>query len=299
MVGMDDLVWVGPAAAKLLELCHDIMRPGLTRKQADAQAYAINTVTEAQIESAEKRQRAMARLFAQEERRQENLEAVVAEAREQLPPHVEAAPVDPDWFQDFVSHAQDVSDADMRMLWARILAGEVAQPGSFSRRALDAVRVLARREAEMFQRFCRVVVAWRVHEGGASSRSGLYINVHGGEEVWELAGIDQRQVLDLRVIGLIADEGTLARQGARYTGPVSAEARYGGRRWTCILDNPQHIGEVGGIWLTPVGLELLPIIAVEPMHLYADLLPDALNESGFRVVEDAPLTPDAPTAPKT
>ena len=41
-------------------------------------------------------------------------------------------PVDPDWFARWRVNAEDVRDEEMQSLWARILAGEVREPGSYS-----------------------------------------------------------------------------------------------------------------------------------------------------------------------
>lgn len=56
-----------------------------------------------------------------------------------------------DWFVRFFEDAGKISDEDMQDLWAKVLAGEIKQPGSFSLRTLDTLKNLSKDEAEILQ----------------------------------------------------------------------------------------------------------------------------------------------------
>ena len=58
---------------------------------------------------------------------------------------------DMDWFIRFFEAVGGISDEDMQLLWARVMAGEVGSQGSFSLRTLDTLCHLSPREAELFQ----------------------------------------------------------------------------------------------------------------------------------------------------
>lgn len=139
---------------KLIEVvaagCGKVYGPTGIRREARAQADALLIKTAAEAEAPLIAKRAVERLIAVESRRQENIEAIVEIARQQLPEKVSEEPVHPDWATRFFRDAQDVSDDLMRALWARLLAGEVASPGKFSARTLSVVRDLARVEAVLF-----------------------------------------------------------------------------------------------------------------------------------------------------
>ena len=60
--------------------------------------------------------------------------------------------VNDDWFFRWRTNAEEVSDAEMRRLWARILRGEVKQPGSYSLHTLDFMRRLSREDAELIEK---------------------------------------------------------------------------------------------------------------------------------------------------
>jgi hypothetical protein len=52
-----------------------------------------------------------------------------------------------DWFVRFFEDAGNVSDEMMQELWAKILAGEVKQPGRFSLRTLETLKNMSQEEA--------------------------------------------------------------------------------------------------------------------------------------------------------
>lgn len=92
------------------------------------------------------------RVVAQEVRRQENIDQTVQKAFTFLPEAVSDAKPDQDWTTAFFSHAQDISSDEMQTLWAKILADEVAQPGSYSRRTLEVLKNLSSQEAKTFEK---------------------------------------------------------------------------------------------------------------------------------------------------
>ena len=92
-----------------------------------------------------------ARLEFQEAKRQRNIVAAVGQAAEELgDDEVPDSEPNHDWIARFFEYVQDVSDEDVRRIWARILAGEVRHQGGVSLRTLSILRNLSREEAEFF-----------------------------------------------------------------------------------------------------------------------------------------------------
>lgn len=56
-------------------------------------------------------------------------------------------PMDPDWFARWREAAQDVSNEEMRQLWARLITGEVKSPGTFSLQTVSLLRNLSQQQA--------------------------------------------------------------------------------------------------------------------------------------------------------
>ena len=88
-----------------------------------------------------------------------NARSVVEDAAEDLgDEEVSDHEPDHDWTARFFDCAQDVSSEDMRRLWARILAGEVRNPGQTSMRTMETLRNMTKRDAEIFRDFCGFVI---------------------------------------------------------------------------------------------------------------------------------------------
>jgi uncharacterized repeat protein (TIGR03899 family) len=149
---------------KLIEVmaagCGKVYEPTHIRRASRAEADALVIMEEARSRATEISVRAAKRVLDIETRRQENIEAIAQIAQEQLPNEVSEDPVDQDWATRFVREAQDVSNEGMRMLWGKLLAGEVARPGSFSPATLQALAVLPRSTALTFTRLCDISAAW-------------------------------------------------------------------------------------------------------------------------------------------
>lgn len=99
------------------------------------------------------------RIMLREQRRQRNIEAIALEAAQEIVEveTVSDEPVDDAWIDRFFQAAQDVGDPELRRLWARILAREVAAPKSTPLRTLEVLRNLTAAEARLFQECLRIV----------------------------------------------------------------------------------------------------------------------------------------------
>ena len=67
--------------------------------------------------------------------------------------------VDPTWQRHWAESTSKVGvdDNERRTWWARLLAGEIQQPGTFSLRTMAVMDALSTREAELFTRLCDYV----------------------------------------------------------------------------------------------------------------------------------------------
>lgn len=63
-----------------------------------------------------------------------------------------------DWFLRFFEAAGNVSDADMKLLWAKILAGEVKNRGRYSLRTISTLHNLSSKEAEVFKEIAAITL---------------------------------------------------------------------------------------------------------------------------------------------
>lgn len=94
-------------------------------------------------------QRAQTRFLYQEMKKQQNIESVVCKAYENLQnvTSVSNTPVDDDWINTFFDSVANVSNEQMQIIWSKILSGEVENPGRFSLRTLNILKMLTQSDA--------------------------------------------------------------------------------------------------------------------------------------------------------
>lgn len=171
-----DLKSLSKPAEKLIDAVRSasglLYEPRRIRNKAKAEAEAAIILAAGQAQAEEILFRARQRILNAEVRRQTNLESIIGYALDELPDSVNEEPLDEDWVHQFVGNCADVSSEQMQLLWARILAGEVTSPGSFSKRFLEFMKTLGMREAFAISEFYRYV--WMV--GLDESKSAVYLN---------------------------------------------------------------------------------------------------------------------------
>lgn len=84
-----------------------------------------------------------------------NIEDILRITIDHLDPSYSPLGVEKDELRYLVEKARLVSESDIQSIWARILAGEVNQPGMFSRRTMDILSHMGRRDAENFSKICQ------------------------------------------------------------------------------------------------------------------------------------------------
>lgn len=157
---------IGKALGRVYEPLH-------LKRMADAQAYQVKKIGEALRENSdipinyEKEgvslstsdydefvKRTQNRLAFQELRKQENIETVAGKALNLLEgkPQIEKEPVDVDWLVRFFNSVESIGNEEMQDLWAKLLAGEIQNSGTFSLRTMDKLCSISPKEAMVFQR---------------------------------------------------------------------------------------------------------------------------------------------------
>lgn len=183
---MKDLAGLSQPMTKLVEFVSagigTLYRPIAIRGEAEARAFEIKAIAKAEAEAKaeskaievnaslnriqtiaqsnpELAERARQRLLAREIEGQQNIEAIAEYASAALPNSVSSEPVGQDWRRKFFVDAENVCEQDMQLLWGKVLAGELASPGTFGLRTLDTLKQLSRREAELFRKACGLAMA--------------------------------------------------------------------------------------------------------------------------------------------
>jgi hypothetical protein len=197
-----DFTGLGKPATKLL----DMIGKGIGRVYSDTigvkfEANRIKAIGEAKnavksmalesLPSLEKR--ANSRIDHVEAVRQKNIEDIVALSYNYLPETASEESTDQDWIARFFNSVQDISDNQLKDVWAKILAGEVKKAGSFSLRTLDTLRNLSHDEAKLFSKACEFVV------------TSAYLLKLGAEFTYTKYGLNHHDLMVLCEAGLLLD----------------------------------------------------------------------------------------------
>ncbi len=131
----------------------------VAKARAEAEAKIISETGAAEA----LRIRTIARMGNQELRRQENMESVALIAQEEAKalPYLRQTSekvFDPDFVDRFFEECQDISNAEMQQLWGRLLAGEVAEPGTFHPLTLRVLKYMTVSDARLFSNLCHFSV---------------------------------------------------------------------------------------------------------------------------------------------
>ncbi len=182
----------GKAIKKLIEVVSQgigtLYKPRAIRKEADAEAYKNEALAKAEAKKTliegeakiELVERARERLVNQEINRQTNLEEIAEKSIKYLEANVSEEPVDEDWRTRYFNKAQDISNDEMQEIWAKILAGEVTNPGQVSFRTLEIISNISKIEATKFQIACSLAssksLIWKIGRNSSIDAYGLNYN---------------------------------------------------------------------------------------------------------------------------
>jgi uncharacterized protein DUF2806 len=156
------------------------------RDKTDGQSLVAKTLAGAAAELVKNDpalvQRAADAFIAKEIRHQHNRENIAIKAVEHLKetPDAETTRADDDWLNMYARHAQEASSDRLQDIWARILAGQLRKPLSFSLQTLRFVSELDEHIAGLFEK-------WSTH---VINRESIAFPPREGEEFIELVELE-------------------------------------------------------------------------------------------------------------
>lgn len=240
-------------------------------KKAKAEAEAEKIKAVANIELTEIQQRGIERLIYQEAKKQENIEFITAEAAKMLPPNAKTENLEEDWIVHFFDKCEKVSDKEMQSLWSNLLAGEATNPGTYSKRTVDLIATMDKKDAELFTKLGQFT--WIIGEPTT-------LIFDETDEIYTKNGINFSSLKHLDSIGLISFESTTGyrRLGfgkntyILYFGiPILAE-------FTNEKDNEIQMGKV---LFTQAGIELLSVCGAKQNEEFYNYAIDKLAKQNI------------------
>ena len=172
MAIIENLLGLSEPAKVLIEKCSDaiggIFKPSQIIRVAKAEAEAGKITAISKFETGEEiarlEQRALERFANEEMTKQSNMENIVRQAVPVLNQDAKPEQIEKDWLTNFFDKCRLISDKDMQSIWSKILAGEANAPGNFSKRTINFMDSLDKKDALLFTKLCDF--NWKLTEGG-------------------------------------------------------------------------------------------------------------------------------------
>jgi hypothetical protein len=180
------------------------------KAEAEAKQYAAIMEAETQIQITEIQKRGLQRSICEEGIKQQNIEDITLKAIPRLSTDAKPENIENDWLAHFFDKCRLTSDEQMQQLWANILAGEANLPSSFSKRTIDLVASLDKRDAESFTKLCSFCWYLLDHDNYNSQR--LPIMYLEQNNIYDNIGFNYESFLHLQAIGLITLENIMEYQ---------------------------------------------------------------------------------------
>lgn len=269
------------------------------RIEAQAQADARNILVAPDARIGGKldiAHRVTQRITFQEEKRQRNIESVVTKAADQLG-HREVPNEEPDhdWVARFFNSVQDVSEADMQVLWANVLAGEVERRGSTTLRTLDVLRNLDHITGKLFHRLCSIAVFLGVGPDQIDDARVPSLGGSAGHNSLARFGLPFDKLNRLNEHGLIIGDYNSWHDYQRTIGvdvPDGPSFRipfvFQGTRWVLVPTDkrkPTTIYKLSGVALTFSGRELSRVVTLQRAESYGRALRAFWESEGLVMTE--------------
>lgn len=262
--------WSKPATVLLEKISDAIggaIRPHQIVRVAKAEAKAAAIHANAEIEVKNIQRRAMRRFVAEETKKQANMEQIIRDALPQLEEKATPQDVPDDWLTNFFEKGRIISDAEMQKLWAKVLAGEANNPGSFSKATVNLLSNLDKSDAEAFTRLCGF--AWRFN-GPPQFITPIVAGIRSAKIYLE-HGIDFDALSHLQSLGLVHFD-TL--NGFVFEEPAQpVQASYFGAKVSFELPNPPFaVLDLGNVLFTRAGQQLASISLASPVKGFFEFL---------------------------
>jgi len=181
--------------------------------------------------------------------------------------------INEDWLNEFENQARLKSSEDMKIVFGKILSGEISRPGSFSIRTVKLISQLDNQAAKLFQTLCSVSVS--LNFGPLQDARVVSFSGTPASNSLSLYGLSFGSLNVLQEYGLIISDYNswmhysvcVAHKG----NSVAASFTYAGKQFGLIPTDKEKYDkrlQLHGVTLTKAGKELLSIIPIEEQKEY-------------------------------
>ena len=190
-----------------------------------------------------------------------------------MPPNAKPEEIEDDWLTHFFDKCDKISNEQMQSIWSNLLSGEATQPGTYSKRTVDLVASMDRKDADLFTRFCQFT--WMVGEPVP-----MIFDVT--DEMYSSAGLTFSDLKHLDAIGLISFESVsgYAKNGVNQKGVVFY---FGKPTFLKFPEEKNNKFGIGQALFTQAGKELVPICNAVKNDKFVEYCIDQFKKQGIEV----------------
>lgn len=199
------------------------------------------------------------------------LELAVQELEQDPPKEDAKEPLSDDWMAFFKGKVDALGTDDVRVLFSKVLAGEVRQPGSFSKKTLSVLAELDQPTAQLFERFCNMTAV-------LADADFRIIEPPDGDGLEELG-------FPFSAIAALADAGLTGSEPSYGSESDFKQASFeiAGTKFNLTAEGRTEDLELHGPSLSTSGRQLRSIVALKPDPAYIDKLTKALADKGLKL----------------
>lgn len=187
--------------------------------------------------------------------------------------------IEDDWLNEFESHAKLKSSDEMKLLFGKILAGEIVKPGTFSIKTIRLISQLDSRVANLFKLLCSQSVS--LIAGQTYFLDTRVISLNGNAASNALASYG----LSFDNLNILQEHGLIISDYNSYMSYGTCIANEDNKVATTLYFNKKHYGlipndrlnyekelKLHGVALTKAGRELFEIVSIEENEGYSKAL---------------------------
>ncbi|MCC5929951.1 MAG: DUF2806 domain-containing protein [Cyclobacteriaceae bacterium] len=198
-----------------------------------------------------------------------------------------------DWLNEFENYAKLKSSDDMKMIFGKILSGEIKNPGTFSIRTVRLISQLDNQAARLFQRLCSQTVS--MYNSDSHLIDARVVSIEGSAESNSLTqyGLSYDNLNILHEYGLIISNynSFMNYWPCIYyeNSTVVASLHLDGNKYGLLVTNRDKFDKnttlrFYGVALSKAGKELLKIIPLEEASRYKKDFQDFLAKKHVKLV---------------
>ncbi|MBL4899559.1 MAG: TIGR03899 family protein [Colwellia sp.] len=213
-------------------------------------------------------------------RKQKNIETIMGKTFDFCASKSIDKRTDLDWFNRYISLAENVGNKTMQDLWAKILASELSRPGSYSLKALKVFRDMSIVDAKLLAKACSLAV-----KDQSKKNIRIISGTYQQPGLFNFFNKDRQRYINLSHFGLsyadilsLADNHVLYQQESESSMMASGDTlnfNYNGLPLKLTSKKPRITLQF--YKFTPIGTELAHLISDKPNDDFFTILKQQLS----------------------